>query len=106
MCSFSASPVPTPSRKRPSVITALVAAACAVTTGCIRTVGQVTAVSMGSDTASDRAPITDHTNALCPCASFHGWKCSEIHSARKPACSAIRACSTSSAGVCSSLARK
>jgi hypothetical protein len=73
MCSFSASPVPTPSRKRPSVITALVAAACATTAGWIRTVGQVTAVSTGRDTASDSAPITDHTNGLWPCSPFQGW---------------------------------
>lgn len=66
-------PVPTPSRKRPSVITALVAAACATTAGWMRTVGQVTAVSTGRDTASDSAPITDHTNGLCPCSPFHGW---------------------------------
>lgn len=65
--------MPTPSRNRPCVITALVAAACATTAGCVRTVGQVTAVWMGSDTASESAPITDHTNGLWPCASCHGW---------------------------------
>ena len=69
----SASPVPTPSRNPPGDITAPVAAACATTAGCVRTVGQVTAVPTGSDTASDSAPITDHTNGLCPCSSFHGW---------------------------------
>lgn len=73
MCSFRASPEPTPRRNRPFVITADVAAACATTAGWIRTVGQVTAVSIGSDTASDSAPITDQTNGLWPCASFHGW---------------------------------
>lgn len=73
MCSLRASPLPTPSRKRPSVITAVVAAAWAITAGCVRTVGQVTAVSTGSDTASESAPSTDQTNGLWPCASFHGW---------------------------------
>ncbi|CAM5416151.1 hypothetical protein SGLAM104S_06932 [Streptomyces glaucescens] len=73
MCSLRASPEPTPSRKRPFVITALVAAACATTAGWIRTVGQVTAVSIGSDTACESAPITDHTNGLSPWASFQGW---------------------------------
>lgn len=68
-----ASPLPRPSRKRPSVITAVVAAACATTAGWIRTVGQVTAVPRGSDTASESAPSTDQTNGLWPCASFHGW---------------------------------
>ncbi len=68
-----ASPEPTPSRKRPFVMTAEVAAACATTAGWIRTVGQVTAVSTGSDTASEIAPITDHTKGLSPCASFQGW---------------------------------
>ena len=77
-----------PRRKRPPVITELVAAACATTAGWIRTVGQVTAVSMGSDTASESAPITDHTNGLWPWASFHGWKWSEIHRQSNPACSA------------------
>ncbi len=73
MCSLRASPEPRPSRNRPPVITALVAAACATTAGWIRTVGQVTAVSTGSDTASERAPITDHTKGLWPCSSFQGW---------------------------------
>lgn len=73
MCSLSASPVPTPKRKRPSSCTALVATAWARTAGWIRTVGQVTAVSTGSDTASARAPITFHTKGLWPWASFHGW---------------------------------
>lgn len=73
MCSLRASPVPTPRRNRPSDITAAVADACATTAGCVRTVGQVTAVPTGRDTASDRAPITDHTKGLCPCSSFQGW---------------------------------
>jgi hypothetical protein len=40
--------------------------------GGMRTVGQVTAVVTGNDTASDSAPITDHTNGLLPCSAFHG----------------------------------
>ena len=28
---------------------------------------------LGTDTASLSAPITDQTNGLCPCCSFHGW---------------------------------
>ena len=42
MCSLSASPVPTPSSKRPSSSTAAVAAAWATIAGWMRTVGQVT----------------------------------------------------------------
>ena len=44
MCSFRASPDPTPSEKRPSSRTADVAAACAITAGWMRIVGQVTPV--------------------------------------------------------------
>ena len=98
MCSLSASPLPTPSTKRPSSWTAAVAAAWAMIAGWMRTVGQVTPVVMGSDVTCDSAPITPHTNGLWPCASFHGWKWSEIHNRSKPACSARRAWSTRSAG--------
>jgi hypothetical protein len=73
MCSLSASPDPTPSANRPSRRTALVAAAWAITAGWIRTVGQVTAVVIGSRHAWESAPIIDQTNGLCPCSSFHGW---------------------------------
>ncbi len=72
MCSLSASPLPTPSTNLPAVCTAAVAAAWAMIAGCVRIVGQVTAVVIGSETASDNAPITDHTNGACPCALFHG----------------------------------
>ena len=72
-CSFRASPLPTPSTKRPSVCTAAVAAAWAITAGWMRTVGHVTAVVIGSDTVSDSAPIVPHTNGDWPCSSFHGW---------------------------------
>ena len=63
-CSLSASPVPTPKLNRPLVITAAVAAAWAMIAGCIRTVGQVTAVVTGSSHTCEIAPITDHTNGL------------------------------------------
>jgi hypothetical protein len=106
MCSLSASPLPTPRLKRPSCSRLLVAAAWAMIAGWIRTVGHVTPVVTGSDVAWASAPITDQTKPLWPCSSFHGWKWSEIHSAWKPACSARLACSMSSAGVYSSLARK
>ena len=63
-CSFSASPLPMPRMNLPSSITALVAAAWAITTGLIRIVGQVTAVVTGREHAWESAPITDHTNGL------------------------------------------
>src|SRR6185437_1269531 len=106
MCSLSASPLPTPSTNRPLSCTAAVAAAWAMIAGWMRTVGQVTAVVTGSVTASDSAPITDQTNGLWPCAPVHGWKWSEIHNRSKPACSASRACRTSSFGPNSSQDRK
>ena len=58
---------------RPPSMTAEVAAACATTAGCSRTVGQVTAVVTGSEHACEIAPITDQTKGLWPCSSFHGW---------------------------------
>ena len=73
MCSLSASPLPTPSAKRPSCMTPLVAAAWAITAGWMRTVGHVTPVVTGRLVAALSAPITDHTNELWPCSSFHGW---------------------------------
>ena len=66
--------MPTPSLKRPSSSTADVAAAWAMIAGWIRTVGQVTAVvTCMPGTAAASAPITDQTNGLLPCSSFHGW---------------------------------
>ena len=65
--------MPTPSEKRPWCMTPLVAAAWATIAGWMRTVGQVTPVVTGRLVASASAPITDHTNALWPCSSFHGW---------------------------------
>ena len=64
MCSLSASPLPTPRTKRPSSRTDEVAAACAMIAGWIRTVGQVTAVLIGSEVTCESAPITDQTNGL------------------------------------------
>jgi hypothetical protein len=61
-CSFNASPVPTPSVKRPPVRTALVAAACATTAGCMRVVGQLTAEVIGRSVTWLSAPIMDHAN--------------------------------------------
>ena len=91
---------------RPSSSTAAVAVAWAMIAGWIRMVGHVTAVVIGSRVTCERAPITDQTNGLWPCSSFHGWKWSLIQRASNPARSAIRACSISSAGVNSSLDRK
>lgn len=82
------------------------AAACAVTAGCRRTVGHVTRVVTGRSTVCERAPITDQTNGLLPWASFHGWKWSETASRVKPASAASRAWSSSWAGVNSSQERK
>ena len=74
MCSFSASPLPSPRRKRPSSSSAEVAAAWAMIAGWIRIVGQVTAVvTVAPSAARAIAPIADHTNGLWPCLSFHGW---------------------------------
>ena len=44
MCSLSASPLPTPRKKRPGIMAAEVAAAWAMIAGWMRTVGQVTPV--------------------------------------------------------------
>ena len=99
--------MPTPSVKRPSPSsTALVAAAWAMTTGWVRTVGHVTAVVTGRSQTCEMAPIIDHTKGDSPWALVHGWKWSLIHSASKPARSASRACSTSWSGVYSSHERK
>ena len=65
--------MPTPRVNLPSSWTAAVAAACAITAGWMRVVGQVTAVVTGSRQAWERAPIIPQTNGLCPCSSFHGW---------------------------------
>src|ERR1700683_3954839 len=69
MCSFSASPLPTPSVKPPPVSSDEVTVACATIAGCRRSSGLVTAVVMGSEVTCEIAPIIDHTNPLCPCSS-------------------------------------
>ena len=99
--------MPTPRVKRPSPSsTADVAAACATIAGCVRTVGQVTAVVTGRSHTCATAPIIDHTNGDCPWALFHGWKWSLIQRLSKPARSASRACSRSWSGAYSSQERK
>ena len=73
MCSFRASPLPTPSVNRPLASNEEVAAAWATIAGWVRSSGQVTAVVIGSDVACEMAPITDQTKLLSPCSSSHGW---------------------------------
>ena len=58
---------------RPSVSSAEVAAAWAMMAGWMRSVGQVTAVVIGSVVAPETAPMTDQTKLLSPCSSSHGW---------------------------------
>ena len=82
------------------------AAACAITAGCVRTVGQVTAVVTGRSQTWEIAPIIDQTKGDCPCALVHGWKWSLIQRASNPAFSASRACSSSWSGEYSSQERK
>ena len=73
----------------------------------MRIVGHVTAtVTFMLATAFEIAPMVDHTKPLWPCASFQGWKWSEIHRPSKPACSAISAWRTRARGSNSSLERK
>jgi hypothetical protein len=74
-CSLRFSPVPTPRKKRPGIMLAAVAAACATRAGCIRVVGHVTAVPSRNRSVLDAMPpITLQTNGLCPWRSIHGWK--------------------------------
>ena len=76
--SLSRSPVPTPRKKRPGIIAATVAAACATIAGCVRIVGQVTAVPTPTrSVACAIAPSTAHTNGDSPWRVVHGWKWSE-----------------------------
>ena len=71
-----------PSRNRPGMRVAVVAAAWAMIAGCVRTVGHVTAVTHPIVlVAAARPPSTAHTNGLWPCSSFQGWKWSEIQPA-------------------------
>src|SRR4030095_16251152 len=104
MCSLRFSPVPTPRKKRPSIIAAAVAAAWATMAGCMRMVGQVTHVPSSSrSVACAMPPITAHTNGLWPCVSVQGWKWSEMFAKENPCFSAICAYFTRSFGRCSSL---
>ena len=74
-CSFNASPVPTPRKKRPSKSCAVVAAAWATIAGCTRRIGQVTPVPTRTrSVAPATAPSTDQTKGLCPCSVVQGWK--------------------------------
>ena len=74
MCSFSASPDPTPQTKRPSNSSAVVAVAWARIAGWMRTVGQVTPTPTSIDVVrAASAPSTDHTNGEWPWVSVHGW---------------------------------
>ena len=66
MCSFSASPLPTPRKNRPGAITAVVAAAWAMIAGWMRTVGHVTDVPIRRPVVDAIAPRTLHTNGLLP----------------------------------------
>jgi hypothetical protein len=75
MCSFKFSPLPTPRKKRPGIMLADVAAACATIAGWVRTVGQVTPVpSRRVLVARAIPPMTDHTNGLWPWVSVQGWR--------------------------------
>ena len=87
-------------------MSAVVAAAWAMIAGCVRTVGQVTAVPTSTRSVTWAIPpSTDHTNGLWPCWRVHGWKWSEMVSSWKPTCSARRAHCSIGAGRCSSLDR-
>jgi hypothetical protein len=68
MCSFSASPVPTPSVRAPPVSSAEVAAACATIARCWPISGQVTAVVTGSEVAWrwHRSPVRPLTQPAHP----------------------------------------
>ena len=72
MCSFSASPEPTPKTNRPSSKSCEVAAAWARMAGWILTVGQVTPVVTLCDVVALMAPMTLHTNGLSPWRSIQG----------------------------------
>jgi hypothetical protein len=104
MCSFNASPLPTPSPKRPGSIAVAVAPAWATIAGWMRIVGQVTPVTTSIRCVTwATPPITAQTNGLFPCRSTQGWKWSEIERKSKPTSSARRANRTSSFGPNSSL---
>src|SRR5215211_3094026 len=102
-CSFRFSPVPTPRKKRPGIISVTVAAAWATIAGWILISGHVTAVPIWiSLVAPAIAPKTDQTNGLLPCRDVHRCKWSEIVANEKPDSSAAHARRTRSFGLCSS----
>ncbi len=74
---------------------AVVAAACAMIAGWVRSVGQVTAVSQDiSLVASASAPSTDHTNGLCALLVVPRVEVVRDPAGRKPASSALLAAAT------------
>src|SRR5215218_647902 len=88
MCSFSASPAPSPSQKRPGYIASSVAAPWAIMAGWYRKPGGVTPVPKRRLVVAPRAPSQDHTKALWPCSGVQGWKWSEAMTEVKPLSSA------------------
>lgn len=102
-CSFRFSPVPTPRKKRPGIISVTVAAAWATIAGWILISGHVTPVPIWIRLVAPAiAPNTDQTNELLPWRDVHGWKWSEIVANEKPDSSAAHARRTRSLGLCSS----
>ena len=68
MCSLSASPVPTPQKKRPPKSSDVVAVAWARIAGCTLTIGHVTPTPTSTrSVAWATAPSTAQTNGLWPC---------------------------------------
>ena len=73
MCSFNRSPVPRPRKKRPGMSAAMVAAAWAIETGCVRWSAVDTPVpTRSSHVEAAMAPSTDQTNGLSPWAATQG----------------------------------
>ena len=70
MCSLSASPVPSPRKNRPSNNSDVVAAACAITAGWIRTIGHVTPMPTGDalGACGDAPEHAPHEGAVALCA--------------------------------------
>ena len=88
MCSFRASPEPSPSQVRPGYMASRVAAACATIAGWKRKLGQVTPGPRSPRVRSPMAVSTFHTNDASPCAGTHGWKWSAAIDPLNPCCSA------------------
>ena len=88
MCSFSASPEPSPSQCRPGYIASSVAEACAITAGCCRNDGQVTPGPRSPCVRSPTAVSRFQTNGAWPCRGTHGWKWSAAITPEKPCSSA------------------